>query len=227
MIYAKIYHEVIFMARLRNDLTGKQFGRLLVVKRAENKKNRTAYWCRCECGKDCVVTGIDLTGGRTKSCGCLKKEIASKIGGKNAKHKMHDTRLYRIWISMRQRCNDKNARNYHNYGGRGVKVSAEWDDFMNFYDWAMTHEYNDSLTIDRIDVNGNYEPTNCRWANDSTQHNNRRDNIFLDFQGRRMTIAEWAKEINVPYPTLRGRISRGWSVEKALTTPRINRKHSQ
>ncbi len=207
------------MARLRKDLTGKKFGRLLVIRRAENKRNRTAYWCKCDCGKECIAIGMELTRGSTKSCGCLKKELAHKMGAGTAKHRMHGSRIYKIWIAIRQRCNCKSARNYHNYGGRGIKLCTEWDDFMNFYNWAMSHGYNDSLTIDRIDVNGNYEPSNCRWADDLTQHNNRRDNVFLEFHGKKMTIAEWAKKIGIPYPTLRGRLGRGWPVEKALTTP--------
>jgi hypothetical protein len=136
---------------------------------------------------------------------------------------MKNTRLYKIWLEMRRRCNCENQTEYENYGGRGITVCDEWngkDCFVNFYNWAMANGYSDNLTIDRIDVNGNYEPSNCRWATYLQQANNTRANIFLTYHGKTQTMADWAREIGINYTTFQRRIKYyGWSVEKAIETP--------
>jgi len=118
---------------------------------------------------------------------------------------------------MKERCYNKNYQEYHLYGGRGIKVCEEWkNDFMFFYDWAMANGYNSKLSIDRIEFNGNYEPSNCRWANDYTQANNKRNNILLTHNGKTMTMPEWARELTLPYSTLANRRKKGKSVEEIL-----------
>lgn len=196
------------------DLKGKRYGRLTVVERAETK-NRKTYWkCKCDCGATIKVNTANLNNGHTKSCGCLQKEKVTTHGKKN-------TKLYKVWASMKARCDNSSHKAYENYGGRGITVCDEWkNDFINFYNWAMENGYQDGLTIDRKDNNGNYEPLNCRWSTQKEQNNNTRRNQYIEFDGECHTIAEWAEIKKINRLTLWDRITRkGWSLERALTTP--------
>ena len=201
------------------DLTGQRFGRLTVVKRAVNTKNGKAQWvCKCDCGNYNVVQSYDLRSGNTKSCGCLNAERLK--AGINVKHGMCYTPLNNVWRAMKRRCYYKKDSRYESYGARGVTVCMEWlNDFQAFYDWAMANGYQEGLSIDRIDVNGNYEPGNCRWATDKEQANNTRNNHFLTYNGETHTIAEWAEIVGMKRDTLKKRIYYGWPIEKALTEP--------
>lgn len=129
------------------------------------------------------------------------------------------TRLYNIWGHMKNRCSCEKNTFYRHYGGRGIKVCEEWFEFLPFYEWAITNGYTDNLTLDRIDVNGNYEPSNCRWVTRKAQSNNRRDNKLVTFNGKTKSIAQWAEMTGIKDTTIRYRIKQGWSVEKTLTTP--------
>jgi hypothetical protein len=144
---------------MRKDVTGEKFGKLVALKCIGINKHRKSLWeCKCECGNTTIVTINRLTCGRTKSCGC----IANKYGT-DARYEGKPTRLYTIWNGMKRRCMNKNNKDYFRYGGKGVSICAEWvNDFTIFHAWAMSNGYTDSLTIDRKDVNGNYEPLNCR-----------------------------------------------------------------
>lgn len=164
------------------DMTNQKFGRLTVVKRVEKpeeSKSKEAFWlCKCDCGNEKIVAGYYLRSGKTKSCGCynvdcLKSRKGIKYGGK---HGMCNLRIYKNYHAMKARCFNPNHHKYHDYGARGITICDEWlgeKGFENFYDWAMQNGYCDTLTIDRIDVNGNYEPSNCRWADNSIQGFNR------------------------------------------------------
>lgn len=136
------------------------------------------------------------------------------------KHGMEGTRLYKIWDRMKQRCRNPNNTNYKHYGERGIEVCEDWNDFSNFMNWSYENGYNESLSIDRIDVNGNYCPDNCRWVSQKEQNNNKRNNHYLTFGGRTLTLAEWGDATGILPATIQHRIARdGWSVEDALTIP--------
>lgn len=135
-------------------------------------------------------------------------------------HDMCYTRIYRIWKAMKTRCTNPNSHDFHNYGGRGITVCKEWsDDFMNFYNWAVANGYADDLTIDHIDVNGNYEPNNCRWANNELQAKNRRTSIFITFNDSTHSIPEWEEITGIKSATIRKRLRAGWNIKDVLTKP--------
>lgn len=198
------------------DLTGQKFGKLTVVIRAGvNMQNKALWVCKCDCGKETIVSGVYLRNGHTKSCGCYRAEIGEKIF---TKHNGSNTRLYRIWCGIKKRCYDRNDKDkYKYYGGRGITVCDEWrNDFQAFYDWAMSHGYADDLTIDRIDNNGNYAPLNCRWISKKEQMNNTRRNHSVTINGESKNITQWAEESGVPIKTLWYRLKKGWSGERLL-----------
>lgn len=154
------------------DLNGKTFGRLSVVGRAGPNSHGTICWhCRCECGTERSFRGSDLKRGFIKSCGCWNSEVTT---ARNTSHGGSHTRLYRIWQAMHDRTGNPKASKYSYYGGRGITVCAEWAEFEPFRDWSLANDYADNLSIDRIDNDGNYEPSNCRWADQKTQVRNRR-----------------------------------------------------
>lgn len=129
-------------------------------------------------------------------------------------------RLYHIWFDMKRRCYQEQNKRWEKYGGRGIKVCCEWlHDFQAFFDWSMANGYSDSLTIDRIDMDGDYSPDNCRWADKFQQANNRSNNHYIAFRGETKTMMEWSKVLGMSYTTLRRRINSGWDVERAFLTP--------
>ena len=210
-----------------NDLTGMTFGRLQVIKRAGSNKNKQALWlCECQCEKrtKIIVIGSDLLRSHTQSCGCLQREIAYNI---KTKHGRSFTSLHNIWTNMKQRVCNKNCEAYQNYGGRGIKICDEWlTSFESFYEWAISNGYQDGLTIERKDVNGDYCADNCCWASKLTQTRNRRNTQQIYYKNELKPLSQWCDELNLPYNTIRARINNyHWSVEKAFTTP-INRKNT-
>lgn len=205
------------------DLTNRQFGRLTVVKRVGTytspKGGKTPIWlCQCECGNCIEVMASNLRNGNTKSCGCLRKDIEHKS---MFKHGEEGTRLYRIWQHMKYRCsNSPSNDHYGNYAARGITVCDEWaNDYSTFAEWARQNGYSDELTIDRIDVNGNYEPSNCRWATIAEQSRNKTTTFYVTIDGETKCLKDWAREFGIKYSTVQMRIERGWEVEDALTAP--------
>ena len=206
------------------DLTGQRFGELVVIERATTAKGRQTRWfCRCDCGKETIVYAGNLTRGSTKSCGCTR---AKKAGQKLATHRETKTRLYQIWYNMITRCYNPNSSHYEHYGARGITVCDNWRKYENFRSWALDSGYQDDLTIERIEVNGNYEPSNCKWATRKQQANNKRTSRYIEFNGERRTVAEWADSMGMDKRVLWDRLFvQNWSVERALTTPlRIRRR---
>ena len=192
------------------DLTGQRFGRLTVIRMVGRK--RVALWeCRCDCGNITNVWQSTLSQGRTVSCGCYHRERVTKYGESR-------TRLYSIWYNMLRRCENPKDYHYGDYGGRGIKVCAEWHDFMAFKEWAMANGYRDDLTIERNDVNGNYEPSNCSWIPLKEQPKNRRSTVYLSYQGKQYTLSDLARQAGMSRQTLHNRLKSGWSVEDAVET---------
>lgn len=157
------------------DLTGNKYGRLKVICRAKDilrgNRPRTAFECKCDCGTVKIIDAGDLKSGRINSCGCLKSEITSKRMGT---HRLTKTRLHNIWTGMKTRCNNENQTSFERYGKRGIKVCEDWENFSDFYNWAVYNGYADNLTIDRIDNDKGYIPENCRWTNYTTQSRNQK-----------------------------------------------------
>lgn len=200
-----------------NDLTGKKFGRLTVICRADNTKSKKVRWlCKCDCGKTTEVVSSNLTVGKTQSCGCLNREhLLQAI----TKHGMRKSRIYNIWLHMIDRCENPKNTNFAFYGGRGITICKEWHDPIIFAKWAKSNGYSDKLTIDRIDVNKGYSPQNCRWASRKVQSRNKRDTRYITYNGKRQSLMDWVDEYNLTEWALRNRIRRGWSIDRALNTP--------
>lgn len=189
------------MGRKKKDLIGVRFGRLVVLERAENngRNGKNARWkCRCDCGNVCVVNNGDISSGHTKSCGCIKREVnASRLTTHGETH----TRLHGIWRGIKDRCYRSAEKSYVNYGGRGIKMCDEWfKSFTAFRDWALSNGYEDDLSIERIDNDGNYEPNNCKWATRLEQADNRRDTIHVYIDGEKANLQELSRVTGI-YPT--------------------------
>lgn len=210
----------------QKDLTGKRFGRLVVLEFAEIR-NHNAFWkCQCDCGNITVKQGTSLSHGYTKSCGCLVKENCSSLKKKNKKHKCSDRKLMSVWRTMIFRCESPKSNRFYRYGGRGIKVCDEWHDVDVFADWALANGYRHGLTIERLDKDGMYCPENCSFVTQKEQSNNRSSNVFLEYNGERRTIANWSEITGIPYGTLSFRIKNGWRIEDALTVPVSNHNNN-
>lgn len=199
-------------------MIGNKYNRWTVVGYAEDKRK---LHCRCECGKEADVWKGNLLSGKSKSCGCLISEVTTK---RNLKHNGANTRLYSVWNNMIRRCYDERNNRYHRYGGRGIKVCDEWHEFSAFRDWMFSQGYDEKSeygkqTLDRIDNDGNYEPSNCRLATIQEQNNNRCTKHLLTYNGEVHSITEWNNIMGYPDGLIDNRIRKGWSEERAISTP--------
>lgn len=207
------------------DLTGQKFGNLTVVERVGTDKIVNAFWvCKCDCGNitQPIITPA-LKNGFIKNCGhCVEKRVKKHTAKLSTEH----PRIYNVWHAMKVRCYNPNSKKYKCYGGRGIKVCNEWlNSFEAFYKWAMSNGYAENLTIDRIDNDGNYEPSNCRWITNKEQQNNRSNNKIISYNGKTLNISQWAELKKIPASVLYCRIYKyGWDFEKALNTPLRHKK---
>ena len=194
----------------------KKYGKLTILGIEYQKKysNGTIIdfvKCKCECGNIKIINFNNIKRGLVKSCGCITKTVNG----------MSKTRIYQIYRHLINRCYREKDISYKNYGNKGIIVCDEWkNDFMSFYNWAMKNGYEEHLTIDRINVNGNYEPSNCRWVNMAVQQNNRSNNRILEYKGQKKTITEWAKYCGLSYRNLYYRLNNGYTIEEAIEKPK-------
>lgn len=196
-------------------MIGEQFGRLTVLAEAgHDKYKRRLLLCRCACGVIKEIVRLNVQYGYTKSCGCLRKQLNSERDRR--KHGMCYSPEYHSWQNMRYRCQTPTQTKYKDYGARGIKVCERWHKFENFF--ADMGPRPDGCSIDRIDLNGNYEPSNCRWATPKEQMNNTRRNVFYSHDGVTLTAAQWSRRTGIAPKTLHKRIKK-WGIAKALTTP--------
>lgn len=201
------------------DIAGQRFGRLTAIDVAHKGKIRV-WRCRCDCGNIVAHRVADLRNGHIRSCGCQRKDTLRRMktihgaNGRNAR-----ARLYRIWALMKDRCRSEKRPHADRYVGRGIRVCDEWLDFVAFQEWALANGYTDSLTIERIDNDGNYEPGNCKWVERVEQTRNRSNTAFLMFRGERISVAAAIELCGLPSGTVRARLSRGWPPERALLEP--------
>lgn len=194
---------------------GERFGRWTVLSKSKTKKyaHHVSYNCRCDCGTTRIVSGSQLRRGASASCGCRFREEAAKS---QRTHGLTNHRLAGVWRSMKERCTNPNHVAFHRYGGRGIRVCDRWKSLATFV------ADNDALAkpglqLDRIDNNGPYSPENCRWATPKMQHRNKSVNVFLEHNGERMVVTDWAKRLGVTPAAIRARLSVGWSVADAVT----------
>lgn len=201
------------------DLSGKKFGRLTVLSYSDKRKGFRFWLCGCDCGTMLTAREDCLRTGNTKSCGCFQRELAAALKRSHGHTRIGwKSRTYRCWANMRNRCTNSKCKTFSCYGGRGITVCERW---LNSFECFLDDmgEQPTGMTIERIDNNGNYEPGNCRWATRYEQANNQRTNVILEFQGKRQTLSEWAKELGRKKSAIAARLRRGWSACDALTKP--------
>lgn len=179
---------------IKVDRSGQVFGRLTLLNRVTTGDGRSRYLCKCSCGAEKIILASSIVGGKTKSCGCFRAESTSN---NMRSHGYSGRRLYKIWTGMRSRCHNPSVHAYKDYGGRGISICDQWADFKHFKQWADKNGYRDDLTIERIDVNGNYEPSNCCWIKREFQSRNTRTTTYYTLSGDKRPLIEWCELFGV------------------------------
>lgn len=181
-------------------MIGHVFSKWTVKSNIEKRGYKSFVNCMCDCGTERFVNLHDLKTGRSTNCGCVRRQTCKEL---QTKHGFSNTRIERIYYGIKSRCHNPNQKSYKRYGARGIKMCDEWfNSAKSFYAWAMDNGYRDDLSIERIDVNGNYEPSNCKWATRNEQARNKSNNIMITINNKTRCLKDWSKEINVPYSTL-------------------------
>lgn len=208
---------------MKNDLRGQRFGRLTAIRPTQMRTSgKNIVWeCMCDCGNIVYIGSGTLKVRDMQSCGCYRKERAANL---NKTHGGRNERLYGVWMDMRRRCNDPKMTEYTNYGGRGIRVSNEFEDYSFFREWAMQNGYNPlapkgEYTLDRIDVNGDYSPSNCRWITITQQQLNKSNSLLITYKNKTQNASQWDKEMAYPCGTVAKRYGRKWELERIFTQP--------
>lgn len=196
-------------------MVGQRYTRLTVIRENGRNKHGGVLWlCECDCGNQIEVSTNSLNKGNTKSCGCLYRDYLNNSRPNSIKHGASKSRLYTIWRDMKLRCYNKKQIGYKNYGARGIKVCNEWlYDFISFKNWAMDSGYQNGLTLDRLDNDGNYEPSNCKWSTPKEQSNHKRNNRCVVYRGEKHTIAEWSNLTGIKYHLIWTKLKNGYSMD--------------
>lgn len=200
----------------RLDISGMRFGRLTAIKQngfdVSHSRRHIKWDCLCDCGNMFSARLNSLSSGGLISCGCIKRSATHKIT-----HNMVKTKEYKTWARIKTRCLNSKSKDYHLYGGRGIRICNEWETSFEVFYKDMGPRPDGVISIDRVDTNGNYEKNNCRWADNKTQSRNKRNNKFYEFNGMRMCQSDWAVHLGITVPTLIERLQK-WSFVKSLST---------
>ena len=217
------------------DMTGYKSGRLTVLRQDGSKNGQSMWLCQCSCGNTCTYAGGSLRKGKVKSCGCYYKEVRKDIAHisiAKTKHGDSFSRLYYVWNDIKSRCNNPKDISYKNYGALGISVCDEWaHDYLKFKNWAMANGYDPTAergqcTIDRVDVHGNYEPSNCRWISAKEQASNKRNTCYITYGGKTLSARAWADITGIPRGTIYSRYKRGWAPKEILSRCKYDPAHN-
>lgn len=192
---------------------GDAYGKLTIVSEVDQTGNGRRFLCKCDCGQEKEVNLSKLRSGNTKSCGCFQLESRGRA---NITHGMTGSRLYNIWYGMKDRCTNPNSSTFNYYGGRGIRFSDEWKNFAPFMEWALSNGYQDDLTLERKDVDKNYDPGNCEWVSMRVQNLNKRNTLLVEYKGETKPLKTWCKELGKDYLRVWKRLNRGWSTSDAF-----------
>ena len=214
------------MAKRLDIKPGDRYGRFTIVQEVEKRNEKRYFLCKCDCGNTRIERLVAIRAGEVKSCGCLKQETdrenIKKYIMSHPNYSEHDSyykKMYGNWHDMKQRCQNQNSRAYKWYGGRGIRVCQEWQKFRPFMEWALSNGWEEYLTIERNDVNGHYEPSNCSWIPRNKQSCNTRRSRFITHEGQTMILKHWEQQLGVKRELLRRRLDKGWSIERTFNTP--------
>ena len=201
------------------DLTGRRFGRLVVTHRCPERRGVAIVWaCKCDCGSAVDVIGASLRNGNTRSCGCLLRDWCSES---KSTHGLSQSAEYRIWGLMKDRCLNEKARQYADYGGRGITICDAWIDDFEAFMRDMGPRPSVRHSVERMNNDGGYGPDNCRWALPLDQGNNKRNNVFLEIDGERLTVSQWARRVGLRPNVIQKRLKRGWPAVRAVMEPNM------